>query len=380
MLLRSFILTGAVQGVFFILLLKSKVKNSRSDGMLMAWMAIIALQLLFYYDNLGLSPVFPGYVQLISFSLPLLSAPVLYLYIRSVSFGWPSKWKSLSIHLLPYLIFNLTTFCLYYKAPRYLFLRYGFPHFNNGLNIGVIIFLTGLLAIVPGYYTIASFLVLLKYQKRLPDNYSYTEKINLNWLKWIVISLMMLFTGLFLFIKYGVNYGLVGYPNLFAVVGAVLAMYVFFMGFYGLRQNTALTDIPSPINPEKEYTASPSYKNSGLTDEWLGAHFIKLKQHLDEKKPFLDEDLSLAMLAGQLKITPNQLSQIINQKSATNFYNFINAYRVDAVKLKLKDPAMAHYSILSIAFDSGFRSKSAFNKIFKEVTGQTPLEYQKSGG
>ena len=99
---------------------------------------------------------------------------------------------------------------------------------------------------------------------------------------------------------------------------------------------------------------------------------------MDENKPFLQDDLSLGILAGQLGVTTNQLSQIINQKAGSNFFNFINGYRVQAVKDKLKDPAVAHYSILGIAYDCGFRSKSSFNKIFKATTGQTPQQYQKA--
>ena len=85
MLLRSLILTGALNGLFFILLLKTKVKRQDSDQLLMIWMGIVALQLLFYYDNLAAVPVFPSYLQLLGFSLPLVSAPVLYLYIRALS-------------------------------------------------------------------------------------------------------------------------------------------------------------------------------------------------------------------------------------------------------------------------------------------------------
>ncbi|WP_157682127.1 helix-turn-helix domain-containing protein [Mucilaginibacter mallensis] len=219
----------------------------------------------------------------------------------------------------------------------------------------------------------------MRHQKRLPDNYSYTEKINLNWLKWIVVSLLILFAGLFLFIRYGVSYGLVGYPDLFAVVGAILTIYVFFIGFCGLHQDAVFNNgisLQADINEEDLIAAN--YKNSGLSDEKADQIFIRLKLHMDKEKPFLKEDLSLAMLAGELGITSNQLSQVINQKSQTNFFNFINGYRVATVKDKFKDPALSAYSILGIAYDSGFRSKSSFNKIFKEITGQTPLQYRKA--
>ncbi|WP_419789101.1 helix-turn-helix domain-containing protein [Mucilaginibacter sp. X5P1] len=342
-------------------------------------MGIISLQLGFYYDNLSANPIFPDYLQLLGFSLPLINSPVLYFYISSLSFGYDFKWRNISIYLLPFLFFNCITFFLHYTKVGDLFLKDGFPHFSSTLNSGVKYSLTALLAIIPGYYTVLSFLVLLRHQKRLPDNYSYTEKINLNWLKWIVVSLLILFAGLFLFIRYGVSYGLVGYPDLFAVVGAILTIYVFFIGFCGLHQDAVFNNgISLQVDTNEEDIIAANYKNSGLSDEKADQIFIRLKLHMDEEKPFLKEDLSLAMLAGDLGITANQLSQVINQKSRSNFFNFINGYRVEAVKDKFKDPALSAYSILGIAYDSGFRSKSSFNKIFKETTGQTPLQYRKA--
>jgi len=375
-MLRSLILTGAINSLFFIVLLKNKPKNSDSDRILMVWMGIISLQLGFYYDNLSINPICPAYLQLLGFSLPLVNSPILYFYIRSLSIGAGFKWKNILIHLLPFLIFTCIASFLYYAKAGDLYLKDGFPHFSSRLNSGIGYFLTALLAIIPGYYTVLSFLLLLRHQKRLPDNYSYTEKINLNWLKWIVVSLLILFIGLFLFIKYGVSYGVVGYPDLFAVVGAILTIYVFFIGFCGLHQDAVFNSVVSLQEDINEDIIITNYKNSGLSDEKAEQIFMRLKLHMDKEKPFLKEDLSLAMLAGKLGITANQLSQVINQKSGSNFFNFINGYRVGTVKDKFKDPALAAYSILGIAYDSGFRSKSSFNKIFKKTTGQTPLQYR----
>lgn len=338
----------------------------------MLWMGIISLQLLFYYDNLSVAPAFPEYLQLLSFSLPLLSSAVLYLYICSLSFGYTVKWRNTLIHLVPYLVFIAIAF----YAHNDLYLRDSLPHFSNSIHSWVLYILTILLAVVPGGYAIAGLIVLIKHQKMLPDNYSYTEKINLNWLKWIVTSLLVLFIGLFLLIKYGVKYELITYPHLFEVVGAVLAAYVFFIGFCGLHQNEIVNYPVQDV--ERKDNALSNYKNSGMSDEKTEELFALLKHHMDDKKPFLADDLSLAALAAQLQVTPNQLSQVINQKADCNFFNFINAYRVQAVKDKFSDKALSHYSILGIAYDSGFRSKSSFNKIFKETTGQTPQQYRKA--
>jgi AraC-like DNA-binding protein len=373
-MLRSLILTGAVNGLFFILLLKNKWKRHDNDKVLMLWMGIISVQLLFYYDNLSAAPVFPVCLQLLCLPLPFIGSAVLYFYTCSLSFGYTFKWRNILIHLIPYLVFITLTFYAYNNGNLYL--KDGLPHFSNTLQLWILYLLTTLLAVVPGGYAIAGLIVLIKHQKMLPNNYSYTEKINLNWLKWIVISLLVLFVGLFLFIKYGVKYGLVTYPHLFEVVGAVLSGYVFFIGFCGLHQNAIVT---FPAEDDKDEDAELlNYKKSGMTDDKVEQLFALLKHHMDDKKPFLEDDLSLAMLAAQIQITSNQLSQVINQKAGCNFFNFINAYRVQAVKDKFNDLSLSHYSILGIAYDSGFRSKSSFNKIFKEITGQTPQQYRKN--
>lgn len=374
MLLRSIILSGAIQGCFLILLLNAKRRNSTTDRLLMGWLGTTALQLLFYYDNLSAYPVAPEYLQLLGFSLPLLSAPVLYLYIYSLAFGPAFKWRRTWAHVLPYVLFNGVIAGLVSMHPGNVHAANGFLHFGTSVPGWLAGALNMLLAIVPGTYVILSLRVLLLYQRLLPDSYSYTEEVNLNWLKWVVISLLIEFVVLFLLIRFGVDTGLLTYADLFAVVGSVLAAYIFFIGYFGLRQTVIFTNIPEAAGN----TAAPSYKNSGLNETMAAGLFDKLKQHMDEHKPYLEEDLSLATLADQLEMTTNQLSQVINQQAAVNFFTFINSYRVAAVKERLKDPAYAHYAIIDIGYDCGFRSKSSFNKIFKEMVGITPSQYQKS--
>lgn len=376
MMLRSLILTGAIQGIFLILLLKTKRKNSTSDQLLMIWLGIISFQLLFYYDNLSSAPVATKYLQFLGFSLPLISSPLLFLYTYALAFGDQFKWKQIWAHLIPYFLFNLLLCCFCLQNPDSILISNGLPHFNKEIPGPMIGFLTSLMAAIPGFYTIYSLLILLKYQRLLPDNYAYTEKITLNWLKWIIISLLILFITLFLLIKYGVNYELLTYDNLFAVVGTILSFYIFFIGYFGLCQTTIFRDHPLTTDFVTEVIPQTSYKNSGLDEEMCEQLFQQLKHHMEENKPFLAEDLSLSMLAVQLGLTANQLSQVINQKSAVNFFSFINGYRVEVVKERLNDPAYSHYSILAIGYDCGFRSKSSFNKIFKEMVGKTPSEYR----
>lgn len=96
---------------------------------------------------------------------------------------------------------------------------------------------------------------------------------------------------------------------------------------------------------------------------------------MDEKKPYLEPKLTLNMLATQLDVSSNHLSQTINQHQNQNFYDFINQYRVEEFKQRAKDPKNQHFNILALALDSGFNSKSAFNLIFKKHTGITPSQF-----
>jgi len=71
----------------------------------------------------------------------------------------------------------------------------------------------------------------------------------------------------------------------------------------------------------------------------------------------------------------NHLSQVINQQSGKNFFKFINEYRVEEAKRLLTDQSTQKYTILAIAYDCGFNSKSSFNTIFKQYTGKTPSDF-----
>ena len=78
-----------------------------------------------------------------------------------------------------------------------------------------------------------------------------------------------------------------------------------------------------------------------------------------------------------MDLSKGYLSQIINQKEGKNFFDFINHYRVEDVKEKLNDDAYSHFSILGVALEAGFKSKSTFNAVFKKMTGMTPSQFKR---
>jgi AraC-like DNA-binding protein len=151
----------------------------------------------------------------------------------------------------------------------------------------------------------------------------------------------------------------------------VITIFIFIFGYLGLRQ-------PEIILPVEEETVIKKYEKSTLTDEKGEVHLQLLLEVMDKSKPFLKNDLTLQKLAALLDISTHHLSQIINERLNQNFFDFINSYRIEDAKQKLLSPDFRNYTILAIAEECGFNSKSSFNTAFKKFTDQTPSEFRKN--
>lgn len=122
--------------------------------------------------------------------------------------------------------------------------------------------------------------------------------------------------------------------------------------------------------------ARSRYQKSGLPTQESARIFSDVKKFFDEVKPFLDSELRLDTLAQQTNINRNHLSQAINEHGKSAFWNFVNLYRVEEAKRRLKDPTLKHLTIEAIAMDSGFNSMSTFNSLFKKAVGVKPKEWR----
>jgi AraC-like DNA-binding protein len=128
--------------------------------------------------------------------------------------------------------------------------------------------------------------------------------------------------------------------------------------------------------PDNKAPRLPRYANSSLTPEQSEAYLQTLKACMERNKPFQDAEVRLADVAEAVSMTPHHLSQVINDGAGMTFRDFINVYRVEEVKRKLKDPRETHKSILALAVEAGFGNKSSFNRAFKHHTGTTPSAYR----
>lgn len=113
-------------------------------------------------------------------------------------------------------------------------------------------------------------------------------------------------------------------------------------------------------------------ENYGITPNQLTTYKAKLDEFINSQAPHLDPELTLTKLAYQLDLPPKHLSYVINQTAEKSFTTYINELRVASACQLLRDKRNHHKSILDIALESGFSSKSTFNRIFRDQTGMTP--------
>ena len=224
------------------------------------------------------------------------------------------------------------------------------------------------------------------YQKSIKNYYSFIEPIQLQWLKYFALILMFLYTlAVTVFLIY--NFGFIediSFAYQFLNIGTVLS--IFYLSFNGIRQYS-LAHFQNSIQPaqasSEQGTTEPKtekekYATSSLTNEEANRIFQKLEALFQAEAIYTEPQLKIKQVADRLQISTHQLSQVINSVFGKSFYEFVNTYRVDLLKERLRDPESKAFTILALAYDCGFNSKASLNRIFKEHTELTPSQYQKA--
>ncbi len=125
-------------------------------------------------------------------------------------------------------------------------------------------------------------------------------------------------------------------------------------------------------------TATNKYVTSNLSKSEINSTVQALHQLMIEKKIFKNQKLSVAEVAKELGITRQQLSEILNNHMKIRFQDLLNQYRVEEFIDCLDQEKYNHYTLLGIASEAGFSSKSSFNSTFKKLKGVTPSQYRDS--
>jgi ligand-binding sensor domain-containing protein/AraC-like DNA-binding protein len=158
--------------------------------------------------------------------------------------------------------------------------------------------------------------------------------------------------------------------------GLILLLAVLLVG--GAARYAAARKKRARAAEEEKPEPGEKYKTSALLPETVEQVLPRLVRLMEEEKLFLDPGLTLKKLSERLHVHYNHLSRIINERLGKSFNDYINSYRIAEAKKKLADPREARKTILEIAYDTGFYSKSVFNTAFKKFTGMTPSRFKKT--
>lgn len=223
-------------------------------------------------------------------------------------------------------------------------------------------------------YWILTYKKLVKHQKNVPLFASSTETVDLAWLRfflWGLAGMMVAWFSEMVWANTIVR----------AISTCIYLAAAFYLAYFALQQGEVFSEKPQEILElktiieENEQIDVP--KKQIVTDEQLTVLKDRLNNLMQSEKPYLDSSLSLSKLAQLMQIGTHELSYLINTCFEDNFFNFVNRYRVEESKRLLLSGDYQHLSMIGIAFEAGFNSKTAFNTAFKKMVGMSPSEFQK---
>ncbi|MBP2831155.1 tetratricopeptide repeat protein [Aquimarina sp. U1-2] len=150
------------------------------------------------------------------------------------------------------------------------------------------------------------------------------------------------------------------------------------------NENEVLKDTLNALalkNQKREFsqktTEIRSSKKTSLSPEDQKEYMKLILDYMEKKKPYLDHEIKQSDIANCLQISVHLFSEVLNVCFQKNFNSFINLYRVDTAKKMIQNPKFKDYKILAIGYEAGFPSKTSFNRVFKNLVGLTPSEFQK---
>lgn len=360
---------------FFIALLLQKRPKLAHDRVLLYWLLYLGIAIGIY----GLAIEFPPKLPIISsgiIGLFLLHGPFLYLYTSSLTINRKHINPKKLWHFAPFVGFIF-----------YLFIASRFPTYSEGIRIDHVtediakpplLFLFFLIITAfsgPIYF----FLAYKKLKKSKESSLNFSSKeVNIDWLEKLIPIFGMVWTALIVIAVIHHIFNL--FTMDFCTNGLFLSLsaFVILIGYYGLKQKEVFFAPPIVVTSKKNKEPEVKYASTPMEGEELQKCCELVGQYMIKEKPYLDSDLTLPKLAERLNVSTHHLSQVINEVHDKNFFNFINKYRIEEVKRKIQDPKYQNYTLLGIAYESGFNSKSAFNRAFRNITGTTPSKYRDS--
>lgn len=372
--MEYFFFIASFNALFFLVLILQKKRKALHDRVLIYWLLYLGIATAIYAITMGSFPSAP-FLSSGIIALFLLHGPFLHLYVSALTSS-QKRFKAHKLwHFTPFVAFIL-----------FLFIASRFPSYSEGIRVDhvthgaaeppilFLIFLALTAVSGPVYFFMAH-----KRFRQLDRESLHTfssKDINLEWLSKLITIFGIIWT--ILIVVTVIHHVFHLFSMIFCTNGLFLSLSVFIIliGFFGLRQKEVFISYADNGVGNLNTNNKAKYASSTLKDTELQKYFQEVESYMEVEKPYLDPELTLPKLAKDLNVPIHHLSQVINEVHGRNFFNFINQFRVEEVKQRIQDPKYHNYSMFGIAQDSGFNSKSAFNRVFKEFTGTTPSKFR----
>lgn len=371
-MVESIYYIGLAQSLFVAFVFLTKKNKLAADWILTSWLLAIGFRMLMLTMAIEHGEFFDS--QFSVGLIPLTFGPFLFLYTKSLIFNSKFLKAKEYLHFIPFLVLTILYFLFFQDKLNF---QSGFDIFRkDGFIAARIIY--GLIFIGSViYYSSATLYMINKYRKMKYDSFSYFSSNNmLNWLYF----LSAFFLAMYLFFTIMAFYNIFAGTKFFEIEyfsDLSLVMLTFSVSYFGIKQTYLFNRVIDLIEEEKsDEPQKEKYKNSNLTDETKSEYIQQILDFMSAERPYLNPELTIQDLSKQMNITRHHLTEILNNDLGKNFFNFVNEYRVEEVKKRLLDSKFEHLTIVAIAFDSGFNSKSTFNSIFKQQTATTPSKWR----
>lgn len=366
---RLILLIGFIQTIVLIVLLLLKSENRKSNVLLVALLFVIGRggDLLIPGVNITrdypfLLPVFYDYLFVLG--------PILYFYVCSLTQpGFQFNrifWLYIGLTLSLDIAYDYTLY--WCKATKF---------YSESWIITFAQIFSLLSAMQMGIILVLSVRALRRYNHSLKDHFTNLDKINLHWLQnllkviggLVIYWIILVYTDI-LFFDYRIH------DIYYKVLNIAVVITVYWIGFSQYMHPRVViieeVEVAPKASNELQKTPVPS-----LSESQMKQYATQLQNAMTQDCLYQDPGLSLSVLATHLDLSPRHISQTLNRYLGKNLNDFVNEYRVEEVKQKLLDPDFAHFTILGIAFESGFNSKASFQRIFKKVVQCSPSEFKK---
>lgn len=380
--MKTILLINASLSLFLSLLVFIRKKKTYSNYLLAIWLVFVAVHLVAVYlqwYNFEHNYPFPW---LIGINISFIVIHPIWIFLYILSFVRPEGNRlGFMWHLIPVIILNLIllkTFYLKSDAEKINILNMAIQ--GNGLTDKGLDLSIYLVISITFAYMLSGYWLLRRHMRKIRNHFSTIEGIDLKWLRVVLYSL-----GCVVIVAIALDW----ISNHLYIISPVFANTIIFVcvgvgityiGLHGIRQTEIFVEY-NTFSQDWDIV-SPGKKNifqqkddQTLIESITSEKYEKLISFMVESKPYLDSNLNLSVLAEQLGFKSHFLSQLINQKAGKNFFDFVNEYRIDEFKKRIRQPGNQNYTLLSIAYECGFNSKTTFNRVFKNHSGYTPSEF-----